>query len=102
AVSGQPIAEANHAVVLGRATHLPPASVVAVLLAAPVVTASRLQVPVGRPADPDVVPRRGDCQSTNALLDPRVGDGLTIGRQIAEAAPPPHAPDAGSGIGHVA
>ena len=59
---GQRLAEVEHAFVLRAVAHLAPARMVAVLLAAPVVAAGRLDVAVGVGADPDIGPGRRDRQ----------------------------------------
>ena len=100
---GQAGGDGEHAVVLGLVPLLAPDRVVQVLAAAGVVGADGLDVPVGRRADPHVLPRRrdheglapGDVVGTERLaVVVDVGEALapasarpagTVGRDAAQA-----------------
>src|SRR5262245_17199009 len=62
----QPGGESEQSRVLGRVPRFPPARMVAILLPPPSITADRLDVTVGRGADPDVRPRRRNCEGPDA------------------------------------
>ena len=92
---GQRLAEVEHAFVLRAVAHLAPARMVAVLLAAPVVAAGRLDVAFGVGADPDIGIGRRDRQRFDAGQRFLVLHGGAVGIAEAEALARPAPPDAG-------
>ena len=101
AESWQPLGEEQEAPVLGRIADLPPARVIAVLLAAPGVSAHRLDMPVRRRANPHLGPRRRDHQGANTTPRGEIPDGGPVCRSVAEASAHPKACDPGAAVRHV-
>src|SRR6185437_3049148 len=94
--------ERQHSVVLGLVSQLPPARVVAVLLAPAGVAARGLEMPLRRRADPHVRP----CRRDGERLDPRpllgVGDRAPVGVEVLEPTATPAPADAGPVVARVA
>jgi hypothetical protein len=87
AEGGQRVGELDHVVELLLVAAPAPGVVVAVLLAAGVVEAGRLQVTAGIRTDPDVTPRRRDRQLADAGEVLRLVDEPAVGVVVREAAP---------------
>src|SRR5690606_6845188 len=98
---GQRATEVAEAVELRLVTHLAPARVVAVLLAAPVVAPGCLEVAVAVPTDPHVGPRGWDRERAD-LLDAAPARSGPVGKGVREAPPAPAPSDAGLRVGDVA
>jgi hypothetical protein len=103
-VGGDPLAqrrqrpgEGDHLVELLLVAAPAPVVVVAVLLAARLVRADRLQVAVGVRADPDVVPRGRDHELGDALEHLGLVDAAAVLVDVEEAAPVAPPADAGAG-----
>lgn len=92
---GQGLAEIQHTLVLRTVAYFPPALMVAVLLAAPVVAAGRLDVALGVGADPDVGIGRRDRERLDAAQRLLVLDGRSVGIAEAETLAGLAPPDAG-------
>src|SRR3954471_15553397 len=86
--------------VLGLIAHLPPARVIAVLLAAASVPTGRLQVPVRRSADPHVGPGRRDRQRLDSL-DLLAWQGLAVCVGVLKALAASAPGESGLAVGHI-
>src|SRR5204863_3109945 len=98
---GEGLAELEHAPEFRLVARLAVQGMVAVLLAAARVARSRLDVPFGVRAYPDVGPRRGNREGVDALALGLVGDALPVRCVEGPALSRALAPGAGEAVGDV-
>src|SRR5262245_55394332 len=93
--------ERDQVVVLRFVSYLPPARVVAVLLAAFSVAAGGLDVAARRWTDPDIGPGRRDRERLDAAQIFDISDNVTVGSDVAEVLPGALPTDPQASVAHV-